>query len=319
MVKFIRGKLAAPSRTAQNPVSTPPPSARVGDTLREARVAGNGDLTAIGSYLRIRPDFLKAIEDSDYKKLPGPVYALGFVRSYADFLGLDAAEMARRFKTETSAFEAKSDLSLPMAVPERGLPGGPLLLIGLIVAGCAYGVWYYLGSADRHRPERVAALPEDILPKPPVQAPSAEGENQPQTESPPAEPPPPEEPVMAPQAAAPPAEATPPAPASAPVMVQEAKTGHVFGATEGPARIVIQAQADSWIQVEDKDKHVISKRILRAGDTYRVPDQPGLKLRTGNAGGLKITIDGNPIPPIGGIGKFRVLALNPDKLGGKGR
>ncbi|MBV8937108.1 MAG: DUF4115 domain-containing protein, partial [Alphaproteobacteria bacterium] len=47
------------------------------------------------------------------------------------------------------------------------------------------------------------------------------------------------------------------------------------------------------------------ERVLQAGESYRVPDQPGLSMRTGNAGGLEVTIDGIPAPSIGRMGMVR--------------
>ncbi|MBV9200855.1 MAG: DUF4115 domain-containing protein, partial [Alphaproteobacteria bacterium] len=47
------------------------------------------------------------------------------------------------------------------------------------------------------------------------------------------------------------------------------------------------------------------ERVLPAGETYRVPEQTGLSMRTGNAGGLEITVDGVAAPPIGRMGMVR--------------
>jgi len=56
-------------------------------------------------------------------------------------------------------------------------------------------------------------------------------------------------------------------------------------------------------------------RLLRAGDSYRVPDQPGLVLLTGNAGALEILVDGEVVPDLGEAGKVRRnVTLDPDLL-----
>ncbi len=140
----------------------------IGELLGDARRHHNASIQAVGTALRIRPAFLQAIEENRYDRLPGPVYALGFVRTYADYLGLDGEAFARRFKTEVAGLETKQDFSFPMPLPERGLPGGALLLVALIVAACAYAVWYYRASGERSRPERVAAVPEQLIPLPPT-------------------------------------------------------------------------------------------------------------------------------------------------------
>ena len=56
-------------------------------------------------------------------------------------------------------------------------------------------------------------------------------------------------------------------------------------------------------------------RVLKAGETYRVPGRTGLVLRTGNAGALAITVDGKPAPSIGPVGTVRRnVMLDPDEL-----
>jgi cytoskeleton protein RodZ len=54
--------------------------------------------------------------------------------------------------------------------------------------------------------------------------------------------------------------------------------------------------------------------VLKAGESYRVPDRPGVLMRTGNAGGLEITVDGKPAPPIGPTGAIRNVLLEPQVL-----
>jgi cytoskeleton protein RodZ len=72
-----------------------------------------------------------------------------------------------------------------------------------------------------------------------------------------------------------------------------------------PGEVVIRATADSWIQIRDARQSVLLTRVLKAGESCRAPDRPGLSMRTGNAGGLQITVNGVPAPPIGGRGMVR--------------
>lgn len=89
----------------------------------------------------------------------------------------------------------------------------------------------------------------------------------------------------------------------------------VFGQGNANARIVIRAKEESWVQVTGRDNELLLTRILRPGDRYLVPDRPGLKLMTGNAGGLRVVVDGKAAPPLGKTGDVRRdVALDPDKL-----
>ena len=69
------------------------PNEHVGAFLREARENTGRSVADVASTLRIRAKFLHAIEDGRYGDLPGPTYAVGFIRSYADYLGLDTAAL----------------------------------------------------------------------------------------------------------------------------------------------------------------------------------------------------------------------------------
>jgi cytoskeleton protein RodZ len=68
------------------------------------------------------------------------------------------------------------------------------------------------------------------------------------------------------------------------------------------------------VQIRDASRAVILSRVLKAGETYNVPDGTGAEMRTGNAGGLEITVDGEAAPPIGRTGAIRNVALDPAAL-----
>ena len=71
-------------------------------------------------------------------------------------------------------------------------------------------------------------------------------------------------------------------------------------------RIIIEARADSYIQVRDNSiNQLLTTRLLRQGQRYEVPDRSGLTLITGNAGALQILVDGVAVPDIGPIGAIR--------------
>ena len=112
---------------------------------------------------------VRALEAGRPDLLPGPTYAIGFVRAYSDHLGLDGSEILRRFKAESAGLDAKPDLTFPMPLGERSIPGRAMLLVALILVLCGYGTWYYLSTAERSRPERVAELPIGLLSPPPAQ------------------------------------------------------------------------------------------------------------------------------------------------------
>ncbi|MCH7633894.1 MAG: DUF4115 domain-containing protein, partial [Proteobacteria bacterium] len=89
----------------------------------------------------------------------------------------------------------------------------------------------------------------------------------------------------------------------------------VYGEGNSDSRVILRATRDSWIQVHGADNVLLLTRILRAGDSYRVPNRNGLTLMTGNAGALEILVDGEPVPPIGPFGAVRRdVSLDPNRL-----
>ena len=76
--------------------SPPLGASRVGAEMRAARQRLGWKLPDVAATMRIRLPYLEAIEDGRLGDLPGNAYAMGFLRSYATFLGLDAAALSAR-------------------------------------------------------------------------------------------------------------------------------------------------------------------------------------------------------------------------------
>jgi cytoskeletal protein RodZ len=95
----------------------------------------------------------------------------------------------------------------------------------------------------------------------------------------------------------------------------DGRTPRIYGGDNAQSRITLHATLDSWVQVRDGEGDLLLTRVLRPGDSYKVPDQSGLTLVTGNAGGLRIEVDGNALAPIGRVGMVRRnVALDPQRL-----
>jgi cytoskeleton protein RodZ len=89
----------------------------------------------------------------------------------------------------------------------------------------------------------------------------------------------------------------------------------VMATSSADARVVITARADSWVQIQGPGNELVMTRILRPGESYPVPERPGLVMVTGNAGGLEVVVDGRPVGSLGAMGVVkRGIALDPDSL-----
>lgn len=382
--------------------------AGVGGLLKASRLRVGEELADVARMLCIRKPYLEAIEDGRYEDLPGTTYASGFVRSYAEHLGLDADVVVRRFKTETSGKQGATRLDFPVPVHESGVPSGALLFVGLVIAALAYGAWFVSTSETNPFAGVVSPVPEEVTEaakadeaKTPELAEKAETpvvetravENATETtmekatteatdDVEPAVPPVEDavetvteatagaageatteadeeaaaslsdeaaapEPTVIDQAAETPelAEATgveaeqvtgqasaePEAPAASvemPVVPEEASNeqaapqpesnGTVYGQENANARIIVMAVDNTYIQVRDEAAgDVLIARLLIKGDSYLVPNQDGLKLLAGNAGGVQILVDGQKTPSIGGKGVVRRgVVLDAERLKG---
>jgi cytoskeleton protein RodZ len=132
---------------------------RVGEELRDARLALGVSLEEMAEQLRINRRYLAALEEGRVRDLPGVAYATGFVRSYAQMLGLDAPEMVRRFREGAGVATVPKDLVFPEPVPDRGVPAGAIVMVGAVLAVAGYAGWYYWTGSSTRTVEEVPALP----------------------------------------------------------------------------------------------------------------------------------------------------------------
>ena len=137
----------------------------IGALLRASRLRRGEELEDIAATLRIRRTYIEAIEEDRFDDLPGHAYAVGFVRGYAEYLGLDGDEVVRRFKEESSVPDKPADLSFPSFIPEHGMPRGAVLMVGVLVAALGYGGWYFLSTQDRFVAEVVTPVPSRLQPE----------------------------------------------------------------------------------------------------------------------------------------------------------
>jgi len=379
-------------RSARGPGDRYAEAGGVAALLRATRLQAGFDLVDVAGALRIQARYLEAIEDGRFEDLPGPTYAIGFVRAYAEFLRLDGKQIIRKFKDEARGLSRRQALVFPEPLQEGRFPGGVVLLVALLLAAAIYGGWYYYEHRQMAASEEVSQVPAELAkmvpdnsqPAQPAMAPSEAQASSATTAAPsglaagntgggasapaaatlepnPSSPagragPPTSAPAVAGQSPAPAGPAAPApklalkpaegmvtsdpardaptqagrasavpgsgaqlAPLAPPVPDQLAalKPGEarVYGENNVDSRVTLTARQDSWLQVRDRDGSVVWTRTLRAGESYRVPNQLGLTLVTGNAGALDVSVDGKAAPSLGGNGIVRRnIPLDPDKL-----
>lgn len=132
----------------------------VGAALRRSRERLGLDLADIAVALRIQQIHLDALERGHFQELPGPAYAVGFVRSYARYLRLDDAAAVAQFKAETAIAPGPRRLVAPEPIGEARRPRALLIGFSLLLAAAVYGGWMWLQERDQLRLELVPEPPQ---------------------------------------------------------------------------------------------------------------------------------------------------------------
>jgi cytoskeleton protein RodZ len=331
-----------------------PPNETVGATLRAARQERGLEIEAVSQVIHIRSAQLKALEDDNIESLPGMTYAIGFVRSYANFLGLNGAEIVHRFKAEHGHTPpANAKLSFPEPIAESRVPDPMMVGVGAFLAVVILVGWTIYSNMNNNE-QTAENLPDapvvtsvtDSLPATTTDTASGTTAEQtgatgtaapavPAAEATAAGQAPATTSAAQQQATAPTTAATAPATPAAEAVKEPSARGtdddEAAAAKKAAAakesdesgiikiksksRITLKATDASWIQVTDAQGKIVYRKVLRPGEQYSAPDQPGLVLDTANAGALQIIIDGKKIPALGKNGDImRGIPLDPQEL-----
>jgi cytoskeleton protein RodZ len=282
------------SGDADSPLET------VGQDLRAARLRRGDDLATVSRALKIRKDHLEALEEDRIEALPGRTYAVGFVRTYSEFLGLDPGQSVERFKSQIAGRgeEPTPTITVIDEDDHRRLPQGWKIIAAVVFALVAYGAYHLLiPVADKMSAPAVAPVPAQYAPKAVHHA----------------APKPPPKPVVTPQAPADGAAA----PVATPPVQQEAPLppGHVYGQQNHNARVVLRVRAATRLLVQGSNGTTYINRTLNPGDSYMVPDQVGVTMTTADAGAIEVDLDGVSMGAAGRKGQIaETISLDPQAI-----
>jgi cytoskeleton protein RodZ len=154
----------------------------LGQLLREAREKKGLSLAEVEEDTRIRQAQIQALEEEDYGKLPSGIYLKGLLRNYAQYLGLDPAEVMKLHGAEDTERR-----SIPVVAegfePPKGMAITSWLFIDLflgilivasavVVGSLVYNRWYPTLSVPSVTPTRHASLASPVLQFTPTNTPS---------------------------------------------------------------------------------------------------------------------------------------------------
>ena len=269
-----------------------PAEATFGEELKRQRLLREVSLESIAAATKISVRHLQALERGDFAKLPAPVFTRGFIRAYAAHLGLDPEEMVNAYLSDMTGSPAGKP-SVPGAGASRR-PSLRAVVLGVVGAAVAVligaAIWR---SARRPRSEdaRAPSLPPVAL-SPHIRqvAPTTKPADAAETarpSSPPPSPPPSSSPA--------PAESRPAAP---PAAADSESPSPVTA----PLELAVSTKQDCWSQLSADGRSVFSG-ILRSGESRRFQARSEFRVTAGNAGALRLEINGRALPPLGKTGE----------------
>ena len=298
----------------------------IGEFFRQVRETKGLTVDDVASKTRIRTDFVKALEDGNFAKLPDQVFARGFVRSYARSLGLDEDDAIHRFDQSAGAYYDKhverERLRVRQAEEERKRKANRKAVA--IAIGIAIITLIFLLSREQSSllvRRSSSDLPASASKRTAPPIPESQGAPpSPETEEVPPAPKtkPRESPVVSvkPAVESSAGPVTGPAPTASAVSELAAPSPSSLGsdgplggislegsgATEGQLALDLEATELSWVVVQI-DGGSPQEALLRPGEKARWKGQDQFTLTLGNAGGVKAELNGKPQKPFGPSGK----------------
>jgi hypothetical protein len=126
----------------------------IGASLKEARLRQGLDFSALESGTKIRGKYLQALEEEHFDVLPGETYIKGFLRTYAEYLGLDGQLYVDEFNSRYVAPNEMQTIRArrtAQARSHRRVQGGVLIaaLVGIAVVTALVIVAWTSGSAPK--------------------------------------------------------------------------------------------------------------------------------------------------------------------------
>jgi cytoskeleton protein RodZ len=270
---------------------TPNGGAKIGPVLEKARKDKGLTLDEVEQATKIRKRYLAGLEREDFGVLPDAVYAQGFLKTYANYLGLDGEELSRELKDQRRprrergiayGVPEKSDFDRPLINPgelaasgrRRTIPGTTILtlLAALLALAAVVGVLYYVG-----RGAQISG--ENPSPSPPSEEQAADGSK--------------------------------PEAGGAPEADKESdKESGGDSEDDGAAEpqpdtltVVVSVEGSpSWLSIL-ADGNLRYEQIAQPGFSQTFEAQREISIRTGNAGAVGVEVNGQDLGKLGESGE----------------
>jgi len=225
----------------------------IGETLKKNREDRGLDLHDIAGRLKIRQEYLKAIEDDAFEKLPPEVYTKGYIREYARFLGIDPGPLIKAYSEKGTALPDGIN-PCPPAAGKGVLPRIVFAVIAAAIVLTAVVLFTHLssrieipsGSPKGQRPSGVSSGPVDAT-----------------------------------------------------AVTANPQQQYLLKVTAGET---------TWLRVEMDDGRS-EEVLLKPGQSREWASRNGFGLKIGNAGGIRVMLNGNDLGVLGRRGEVLKVRL----------
>ena len=264
----------------------------IGTILKSSRLKSKKSMEEISSELCIRKIYLTALEEGDYETLPPIPYGVGYVRTYARYLGLNPDRAVKLYKDASKIEEDKNEIA--NIVPEKNKSNSWHIVIGILALTLLYGGWeVYSQKESKTKPATdvaaetvVAEEPQNVVPQEettPVMKNDNAVENESasvKTEDTPGA----EDTSMLQQTTLP----TENAGMTETVVQPEENT---VIENESDNKVVVEFSGESWVELKGRDK-VYFQGVFHAGDRKEIDYVDNLFLSVGRPENVKVYVKG---------------------------
>lgn len=247
----------------------------------------------VAAKTNIRLYFLQALDAGKFTELPEPVYVQGFIRRYADILGLDGQALAKSFNPNAAPVTQESHDEETEHITKRPNIRVPLFVpFILLIAGAAIALVHVLNpkliTQTFAKQEPAATQPVQTDPSPLQVAPPAQTPDSTVTNS----------------------QNSTPSPTTTALnnsaIATPSATPSAENNPDAPVAVTLELQGDSWLQVK-ADGKVEFVGELSKGDRRTWTAQKQLTVRSGNAGAVLISVNDQPAQILGGTGLVKEI------------
>ncbi|MBA0051907.1 helix-turn-helix domain-containing protein [Streptomyces sp. AJS327] len=244
----------------------------VGQAIQQARIDARLTVDEVSTSTRVRVPIVQAIEQDDFSRCGGDVYARGHIRALARAVGLEAAPLVARYDEEyggrPSPAPAATLFDAERIRPEPRRPNWTAAMVAAIVAVVGF-VGFTLFNGGGESTESGAPQADESPSSSPEEKPSKEPS---------------------------PTRSTDPKPSESAVA----------GAPADRVTVRLTAEkGNSWISARDHNGRMIHEGVLKKGASKTLTDDKRLSLVLGNAGGVKLYVNGKEIKDLGKAGQVQ--------------